>query len=121
MSCEAFVGLRGRFERFRRGGDDHLERVHPARLPGKGPERPPEPSVKRRLLAYEDAFNSSMHNYYARIELKPTASSGTVIHWYGEYGTSRPLRWVMPRYLRKFMQGMAEGLARYAEERRPDQ
>ncbi|GGS54090.1 hypothetical protein [Streptomyces violaceus] len=57
----------------------------------------------------------------ARIELKPTASSGTVIHWYGEYETSRLLRWVMPRYLQKFMQSMAEGLARYAEEHKSAQ
>jgi hypothetical protein len=28
---------------------------------------------------------------------------------------------VMPRYLQKFMQGMAEGLARYAEESKPTQ
>ncbi|MFB6982313.1 SRPBCC family protein [Streptomyces scopuliridis] len=75
--------------------------------------------VERRLLAYEDAFNSSIHNYHARIELKPTASSGTVIHWYGKYETSWLLRWIMPRYLQKFMQGMVEGLARYAEECMP--
>ncbi|MGA5358176.1 SRPBCC family protein [Streptomyces purpurascens] len=75
----------------------------------------------RRLLAYEDAFNSWMHNHHARIELKPTASSGTVIHWHGEYETSRLLRWVMPRYLQKFMQGMTEGLARYAEQCKPTQ
>ncbi|MGW2509882.1 SRPBCC family protein [Streptomyces scopuliridis] len=75
--------------------------------------------VEQRLLAYEDAFNSSMHNYHARIELKPTANSGTVIHWYGEYETSWLLRWVMPRYLQKFMQGKTEGLARYAEECKP--
>ncbi|MFI1753646.1 SRPBCC family protein [Streptomyces sp. NPDC020571] len=73
--------------------------------------------VEGRVLAYEDAFNSSMRNYHARIELTPAAGgSGTVIHWYGEYETSRLLGWFMPRYLRKFMRGMAEGLARYAEE-----
>ncbi|MGW2052020.1 SRPBCC family protein [Streptomyces sp. NPDC001858] len=77
--------------------------------------------VEQRLLAYEGAFNSSMHNYHARIELKPAAGSGTVIHWYGEYETSWLLRWVMPRYLQKFMQGMAEGLARYAEKPEPAQ
>ncbi|MEU2671698.1 SRPBCC family protein [Streptomyces sp. NPDC007164] len=77
--------------------------------------------VERRLLAYEDAFNSSMYNYHARIELKPIASSDTVIHWCGEYETSWLLGWVMPRYLQKFMQGTAEGLARYAEECKPAQ
>lgn len=60
-----------------------------------------------------------MHNYHAGIELKPTASSGTVIHWYGTYETSWLLGWVMPRYLQKFMQAMAEGLARHAEESEP--
>ncbi|WP_424863850.1 SRPBCC family protein [Streptomyces sp. MMS24-I29] len=77
--------------------------------------------IERRLLAYEDAFNSSMYNHHARIELKPTANSGTVIHWYGEYETSWLLGWVMPRYLQKFMQGTAEGLACYAEECQPAQ
>jgi uncharacterized protein YndB with AHSA1/START domain len=73
--------------------------------------------VEGRLLAYEDAFNASLRDYHARIELGPAAGdSGTVIHWYGEYRTSRLLGWFMPRYLQRFMQGMAEGLARYAEE-----
>jgi uncharacterized protein YndB with AHSA1/START domain len=77
--------------------------------------------VEGRLLAYEDAFNPSMRDYHARIELTPAADgSGTAIHWYGEYETSRLLGWFMPRYLQKFMQGMAEGLARYAEERSVD-
>ncbi|MGX1032825.1 SRPBCC family protein [Streptomyces ambofaciens] len=78
----------------------------------------PTEKVEGRLLAYEDAFNATLRDYHARIELSPAADdSGTVIHWYGEYGTSRLLGWFMPRCLRKFMQGMAEGLARYAEER----
>lgn len=72
--------------------------------------------IEPRLLAYEDAFNASLHDYRARIELRPTADAGTVIHWHGVYETRGLLRWVMPRYLQKFMQGMAEGLARHAEE-----
>jgi hypothetical protein len=60
-----------------------------------------------------------MHDYHARIELNPTADSGTVIHWYGEYETNWLLRWILPRYLQKFMRGMAEGLARYAEDHKP--
>ncbi|MEV5576418.1 SRPBCC family protein [Spirillospora sp. NPDC052269] len=71
--------------------------------------------VEPRLLGYEDAFISSMSNYRARIELEPTSTSGTVIHWHGEYETTWLLRWFMPRYLQKFMQDMAEGLARHAE------
>ncbi|MFD6431223.1 SRPBCC family protein [Streptomyces venezuelae] len=75
--------------------------------------------VEPTLLGYEDAFNTPMHNYRARIELKPTAGSGTVIHWHGEYETNGLKRLFLPRYLQKFMQGMAEGLARYAETGKP--
>ncbi|WP_423588368.1 SRPBCC family protein [Streptomyces sp. G5(2025)] len=98
------------------GGDDGVGAVRAFRT-GRNitGERITE-KVECRLLAYEDAFNPSMHNYRARIELEPASSAGTVIHWSGEYETSWLLRWVMPRYLQKFMRGMAEGLARYAEE-----
>lgn len=72
--------------------------------------------VENRLLAYEDAFNASMRDYRARIELTPTPDGGTSIHWHGRYRTGLLMGWVMPRYLRKFMRGMAEGLARHAEE-----
>ncbi|MEU9337089.1 alpha/beta fold hydrolase [Streptomyces sp. NPDC048290] len=54
-----------------------------------------------------------------RIELTPTADSGTVIHWHGTYDTNWLMGWIMPRYLQRFMQGMAEGLARCAEECTP--
>lgn len=77
--------------------------------------------VEGQLLAYEGAFIPRLRNYRARIELTPSASSGTVIRWQGEYERNWLLRWVMPRYVRNFMQGMAEGLARYAEERKPAQ
>lgn len=75
--------------------------------------------VEQRLLAYEDAFNTPIHNLYARIELEPTAASGTLIHWHGQYETNWLMGWIMPRYLQKFMQGMADGLAHYAEEHKP--
>ncbi|MER0478247.1 SRPBCC family protein [Streptomyces sp. Edi2] len=101
------------------GGDDGIGAVRAFRTGRVVTGERLTEKVEPRLLAYEDAFNSSMHNYHARIELKPTASSGTVIHWYGEYETNRLWGWVMPRYLQKFMQGMANGLARYAEERKP--
>ncbi|MGA4880766.1 SRPBCC family protein [Streptomyces lydicamycinicus] len=98
------------------GGDDGVGAVRAFRTGRTVTGERLTEKVERRLLAYEDAFNASMHNHHARIELTPTASSGTVIHWYGEYETSRLLGWFMPRYLQKFMQGMADGLARYAEE-----
>lgn len=103
------------------GGDDGVGAVRAFRTGRTVTGERLTEKVEQRLLAYEDAFNSSMHNYHARIELTPTAGSGTVIHWYGEYETSRLWGWVMPRYLQKFMQGMAEGLARYAEECKPAQ
>ncbi|GGT85855.1 hypothetical protein GCM10010289_01940 [Streptomyces violascens] len=70
-------------------------------------------------LGLRRRVNPSLRNYHARIELEPTSDSGTVIHWYGEYETGWALRWILPHYLQKFMQGMAEGLARFAEEGKP--
>ncbi|WAZ26335.1 SRPBCC family protein [Streptomyces cinnabarinus] len=101
------------------GGDDGIGAVRAFRTGRSVTGERLTEKVERRLLAYEGAFNSSLHDYHARIELRPTSNSGTVISWSGEYRTSWLLRWVMPRYLQKFMQGMAEGLARYAEEGRP--
>ncbi|MEV7000910.1 SRPBCC family protein [Streptomyces sp. NPDC093982] len=103
------------------GGDDGVGAVRAFRTGRTVTGERLTEKVEQRLLAYEDAFNSSMRNYHARIELIPTATSGTVIHWYGTYETSRLWALVMPRYLQKFMQGMAEGLARYAEESKPTQ
>ncbi|MDL4815076.1 SRPBCC family protein [Actinomadura opuntiae] len=99
------------------GGDDGVGAVRAFRTGRTVTGERLTEKVEPRLLAYEDAFNSSMRNYQARIELEPAPNSGTVIHWHGEYETSWLLRWFMPRYLQKFMQGMAEGLARYAENR----
>lgn len=99
------------------GGDDAVGAVRAFRTGRTVTGERLTEKVEGRVLAYEDAFNSSMRNYRARIELTPAAGgSGTAIHWYGEYETSRLLGWFMPRYLQKFMRGMAEGLARYAEE-----
>ncbi|MFF5213388.1 SRPBCC family protein [Streptosporangium sp. NPDC000396] len=98
------------------GGDDDVGAIRAFRTGRRVTGERLTEKVEQRLLAYEDAFNASIHNYHARIELEPTSDSGTVIHWYGEYETSWLLRWVMPRYLQKFMQDMAEGLASYAEE-----
>ncbi|MFJ2774725.1 SRPBCC family protein [Streptomyces sp. NPDC087300] len=100
------------------GGDDGVGAVRAFRTGRNVTGERLTEKVEQRLLGYEDAFNSAMHNYHARIELTPTASSGTVIHWHGTYETNWLLGWIMPRYLRKFMQGMADGLARYAENAR---
>lgn len=48
---EAFVDLRSRFDWFRPGGDDHLERVYTSRSPGQGHERHPEPSDRLEVDA----------------------------------------------------------------------
>ncbi|MFH8617278.1 SRPBCC family protein [Streptomyces sp. NPDC017979] len=98
------------------GGDDGVGAVRAFRTGRTVTGERLTEKVEERLLAYEDVFISSMHNYRARIELTPTASQGTIIHWHGQYETNWLMRWIMPRYLQKFMQGMAEGLARYAEE-----
>ncbi len=101
------------------GGDDGVGAVRAFRTGRTVTGERLTEKVEERLLAYEDAFNSALHNYHARIELEPAPGSGTVIHWSGEYETTWWLRWIMPRYLQNFMQGMAEGLARYAEDHRP--
>ncbi|MEU5159707.1 SRPBCC family protein [Streptomyces sp. NPDC020875] len=75
--------------------------------------------VEPRLLAYESVFNPSIRDLRARIELTPAPGGGTVIRWSGAYETGPLLRWIMPRYIRGFMRGMAEGLARYAEGNQP--
>jgi uncharacterized protein YndB with AHSA1/START domain len=101
------------------GGDDGVGAVRAFRT-GRAVtgERLTE-KIEPRLLAYEGAFNASLRDYRARIELSPAPGSGTVIHWHGEYRTTWLLRWFMPRYLQNFMQGMAEGLARHAEQKPP--
>ncbi len=99
------------------GGDDGVGTVRAFRTGRTVTGERLTEKAEGRVLAYEGAFNPSLRDYRARIELTPAAGgSGTVVHWYGEYATSRLLGWVMPRYLQKFMQQMAEGLARYAEE-----
>ncbi|WP_067474157.1 SRPBCC family protein [Actinomadura hibisca] len=98
------------------GGDDEVGAIRAFRTGRTVTGERLTEKIEPRLLGYEDAFVSSMSNYRARIELDPIPGVGTLIHWHGQYETSWLLRWFMPRYIRKFMQGMAEGLARYAEE-----
>ncbi|GHC86923.1 SRPBCC family protein [Streptomyces flavofungini] len=99
------------------GGDDGVGAVRAFRTGRTVTGERITEKVEQRLLAYEDAFNTPIHHLHARIELEPTASAGTVIHWHGTYETSWLMGLIMPRYLQKFMRGMADGLARYAEER----
>ncbi|MFD9818453.1 SRPBCC family protein [Streptomyces violascens] len=65
------------------GGDDGVGAVRAFRTGRRVTGERLTEKVEQRLLAYEDAFNPSMRNYHARIELAPTSDSGTVIHWYG--------------------------------------
>lgn len=69
---------------------------------------------EERLFAYEDAFNPVLRDYRARIELDADPAGGTRIRWRGEYATSWPASWYLPRYLRRFMLKMARGLAAHA-------
>ncbi|MFJ4682976.1 SRPBCC family protein [Streptomyces sp. NPDC088789] len=103
------------------GGDDGVGAVRAFRTGRTVTGERLTEKVAPRLLAYEDAFNASLRDYRARIELEPAPTGpGTVIHWHGTYRTGPLLRWFMPRHLQKFMQGMAEGLARHAEACEPD-
>ncbi|MFI9455174.1 hypothetical protein [Amycolatopsis sp. NPDC052450] len=55
-----------------------------------------------------------MVDYQASVELSEMPGGGTRIHWHGTYrvgkGSARIFRW----YLRRFMRGMAAGLADHA-------
>ncbi|MEU6060876.1 SRPBCC family protein [Streptomyces sp. NPDC047097] len=98
------------------GGDDGVGAVRAFRTGRTVTGERLTEKAEGRLLAYEGAFNPSMRDYRARVELTPAPGSGTVIHWYGTYRTGRLTGLFLPRYLRRFMRGMAEGLARHAEE-----
>ncbi|MFF3226831.1 SRPBCC family protein [Nocardia suismassiliense] len=70
--------------------------------------------VEEKQLTYEDAFNGSLRNYQAVIDLVPAAGGGTVIHWYGTYSARWGMGWLMQRVMRRVMQQMADGLAAHA-------
>ncbi|WP_177214305.1 hypothetical protein [Streptomyces qinglanensis] len=72
-------------------------------------------------LSYGEGQQRAVGTSNASAGRSTPVDADTVIHWYGEHETSWLLRRVLPRYLQKFMQGIAEGLARYAEERKPTQ
>ncbi|MFC4909583.1 SRPBCC family protein [Actinomadura gamaensis] len=69
---------------------------------------------EERLFAYEGVHAAALRNYRARIELHREPDGGTRIRWHGEYEASWPASWFLPRYMRKFMARMAQGLASHA-------
>ncbi|QBS44627.1 SRPBCC family protein [Nocardia sp. CS682] len=70
--------------------------------------------VEEKQLTYEDAFNWSLRNYQAVIDLVPAAAGGTIIHWYGTYSARWGMGWLLQRVMRRVMQQMADGLAAHA-------
>ncbi|CAM4476200.1 SRPBCC family protein [Nocardia ninae] len=70
--------------------------------------------VEEKQLTYEDAFNWSLRNYQAVIDLVPAADGGTIIHWYGTYSARWGTGWLLQRVMRRVMQQMADGLAAHA-------
>lgn len=74
--------------------------------------------VPEQRMSYEDAFNNSLHDYRASVELTPSGS-GTEIHWHGTYRTRPELDEFMPDFLQGYMQQMADGLAAYAVNTAP--
>jgi uncharacterized protein YndB with AHSA1/START domain len=72
--------------------------------------------VRDRRLAYESAFNFSMKDYRAVVELEPTAAGGTVVHWSGTWRTRPGIGWVVPFVLPRVMQRMADDLAAHAAD-----
>ncbi|MBN6038218.1 SRPBCC family protein [Amycolatopsis sp. 195334CR] len=75
--------------------------------------------VEEKQLTYEDAFNSTIHDYRAVVDLTPTPDGGTLIHWHGTYSARTGLGWLMQGVMRRVMQRMADGLATHAAEITP--
>ncbi|OLT09697.1 ATPase [Pseudonocardia sp. CNS-139] len=70
--------------------------------------------VEGRRIAYEDAFNFSIKDYRAVVQLEPTAAGGTTIDWHGTWRTRPGLGWLTPLFLPRVMQQMATDLADHA-------
>ncbi len=70
--------------------------------------------VDGRRIAYEDAFNFSIKDYRAGVELEPTAAGGTTINWQGTWRMRPGIGWMTPLFLPRVMQRMATDLADYA-------
>ncbi len=74
--------------------------------------------VPERRMSYEAAWNASLQDYSAVIELAPEGG-GTRITWQGAYRTTPELEAVLPTFLEDFMQQMADGLAAHAARTAP--
>lgn len=72
--------------------------------------------VPDRRMAYEDAFSVALKDYRAVIELEPTADGGTTINWHGTWRMRPGIGWILPLFLPRVMQRMADDLANYAAE-----
>ncbi|OXM66383.1 MULTISPECIES: SRPBCC family protein [Amycolatopsis] len=70
-----------------------------------------------RRFAYEGAENPQLSDYRAAIELQELPGGGTRIRWHGTFSARFGMRWFLQRYLRRFMQDMATGLAEHAAQR----
>ena len=66
------------------------------------------------MFAYEGVENPHMSDYHAAVELHELPTGGTRIRWHGTYRARRGTRWFFHWYLRRFMRGMATGLAKHA-------
>lgn len=73
--------------------------------------------VEEKQLTYEDAFNRAIHDYRAVVDLAPTPTGGTLIHWHGTYATKWGTGWLLRGVMQRVMQRMADGLAAYATTR----
>jgi hypothetical protein len=67
-----------------------------------------------RRFAYEGTENPYLRDYQAAIELAELPGGGTRIRWHGTFTARWGTRWFHQRYLRRFMQTMATGLAEHA-------
>jgi hypothetical protein len=72
--------------------------------------------VRNRRMAYEDAFNFTMKDYRAVIELEPTATGGTTITWHGTWRIRPGVGWILPFFLPRVMQRAADDLAARAAD-----
>ncbi|WP_158883373.1 SRPBCC family protein [Amycolatopsis anabasis] len=70
--------------------------------------------VPERRFAYEGVENPYLTDYHAAIELHEMPGGGTRIHWHGTYLARRGMRWFVQWRLRRFLRGMAIGLAEHA-------
>jgi hypothetical protein len=73
-----------------------------------------------RRMDYQGVENPQLRDYQASIELEPSRTGGTAVHWRRRYRTRSGMGLLMRWYLPRFMQKMASGLAAYAHQQSPD-